>query len=66
MLKNIIDEKLQKKALKTGAMGTESTSIDIELTDEQLQEFYTINFSDNYYWEVKGNVVTITYIEEIL
>ena len=66
MLKNIIDEKLQKKALKNGAMGTESVSIDIELTDSQFQEFYKINFSDNYFWEVKGNIVTITYIEDIL
>jgi hypothetical protein len=66
MLKNIIDEQLQKKALRTGAMGTESVSIDIELTDEQLQEFYKINFSDNYHWEVTDNIVTITYVEQII
>jgi len=65
MLKNIIDCELQKKALKNGTMGTESVSIDIELTEEQLQEFYQINFSDNYFWELNQNVLSITFKEEI-
>jgi len=64
-LQQVIERKIEQKALATGAMGTETVTIELQLNEYQLQEFYNIKFSENYNFELNGNVVIITYQEEI-
>lgn len=63
-LKERIEREVERKALKTGAMGTENVSIEFTLTDEEMEAFKSIQLPSNYWFDVDGNTVNITYCEE--
>ena len=64
-LQNVIERKIEQKAIVTGAMGTETVTIELHLNEYQLQEFYNIKFAENYNFEIDGNIVYVTFQEEI-
>lgn len=67
MLKERILDAIEKKAMRTGAMGTEVVSVTLELTDEEKDEFLNMEDfdGDNYFWEFDGNKLEISYTEDI-
>ena len=65
MLREKIERKIEEKAMKYGFMGTEPVSVGLELTDIEKEEFWEMDLEDNYFWEIKGNTLYITYIEDI-
>jgi len=64
-LQNVIERKIEQKSMVTGAMGTETVTIELHLNEYQLQEFYNIKFAENYNFEIDGNIVYVTYQEEL-
>ena len=60
-------EIIERAIEREGAMGTESVSVKLELTDEELDIFRNIDLFDteNYAWEIEDNNLYITYTEEI-
>lgn len=62
-----IDNTIEKEMMESGAMGTESVTVNIDLTDTEKEEFLNCEKYDsgNYYWEFDGNRLTISYAEEI-
>lgn len=61
-----IDKAIEKKAMKTGAMGTETVSVQLDLTDEEKEIFLNENKCDeHYYWEFDGNTLSIDYTEDL-
>lgn len=64
---NKIDKTIEKKMMESGAMGTESVTVKIELTDTEKEEFMDSQKydTDHYFWEFDGNMLTISYTEEI-
>lgn len=52
--------------MKTGAMGTETVSVQLDLTDEEKEIFLNENKCDeHYYWEFDGNTLSIDYTEDL-
>lgn len=61
----LIKRKINKEMLKTGKMGTENVTIKLELEDKEMEEFNNLNLDNHYWFEKEGNIVYITYTEEI-
>ena len=64
-LKERIEKEIEKKVMKDGAMGTETVSITMTLTNDEMKEFKKIDFNNHYSFDVEGNEVTVNYVEEI-
>ena len=64
---NKIDRAIEKKAMDTGRMGTESVSVQLKLSDAEIKLFYDTEKYDgeHYFWEIEGGVLDITYTEEV-
>lgn len=62
-----IDRAIEEKAMKTGRMGTESVSVSLDLTVEEIDTFDNIDKYDNehYWWEFEGNTLNISYTEDV-
>lgn len=62
-----IDKTIRYKVEKFGIMGIEQVSVSIELTDEEKELFFEIDKYDteNYFYSFDGNVLDISYTEEI-
>ena len=64
---NKIDRALGEKMMKTGATGTETVTVKINLTEKEKEEFLNdcekYN-SRNYSWEFEENTLIISYQEE--
>lgn len=63
-----IDRAIEERALKTGAMGSESVDVAIQLTEEEKEIFKTIDKYDNehYFWSFDDdNTLSISYREEV-
>lgn len=58
-----IEMLVEKEAERKGIFfpGGESVTITLELNDEEMNQFRDLDLSDNYYFEIEGNTVTITY-----
>jgi hypothetical protein len=65
MLQTKIERLIEKEALKTGKMGTESVSITSVLSDSELKEFDSLRLNNHYYTELEGNELYVRYTEEI-
>lgn len=62
-----IDNAIEKEMMESGAMGTESVTVNIYLTDDEKEEFMDSQKydTDHYFWEFDGNMLTVSYTEEI-
>lgn len=62
-----IDNAIEKEMMESGSMGTESVTVNIYLTDDEKEEFMDSQKydTDHYFWEFDGNMLTISYTEEI-
>lgn len=60
-----IDNAIEKKMMRSGAMGTETVEVQIQLTNDEKLEFYLCDKYDskNYSWEFEGNTLIISYTE---
>lgn len=67
MLERKIDRAIEKEAMKTGKMGTEPVTVEMELISGEIEEFRNLEKYDNehYFWEIEGNALRISYTEEI-
>lgn len=67
MLERKIDRAIEKTAMKTGKMGTEPVTVEMELISEEIEEFKNLEKydSEHYFWEIEGNTLRISYTEEI-
>ena len=67
MLERKIDREIEKEAMKTGKMGTEPVTVEMALTSGEIEEFRNLEKYDskNYFWEIEGNTLRISYTEEI-
>ena len=63
----MIESAIEKERERKGAMGTESVSVSLSMTDEELEIFRNIDLFDteNYSWEIEDNKLYITYAEEV-
>lgn len=61
-----IDNAIEKKMMESGAMGTETVTVRIDLTAEEKEAFINCEKydSENYSWEFEGNTLIISYAEE--
>lgn len=62
-----IDDAIENKMMKTGAMGTEPVTVRIKLTAEEREQFLSCDKYDsvNYFWEFDGEELIISYTEEV-
>lgn len=62
-----IDKEIEKKMMATGAMGSETVSVFVDLTDEEKELFYDIDKYDgkHYSWDFDGNELCISYTEDV-
>ena len=67
MLERKIDRAIEKAAMKTGKMGTESVTVEISLTTGEIEGFRNLEKydSEHYFWEIEDNTLRISYTEEI-
>lgn len=67
MLERKIDRAIEKEAMKTGKMGTEPVTVEMELTSGEIEEFRNLEKydSEHYFWEIEDNTLRISYTEEI-
>lgn len=67
MLERKIDRAIEKEAMKTGKMGTEPVTVEMELISEEIEEFKNLEKydSEHYFWEIEDNTLRISYTEEI-
>lgn len=63
MIESVIEKEIERK----GSMGTESVTVSLPMTDEELEIFRNIDLFDteNYSWEIEDNKLYITYAEEV-
>lgn len=56
---------VEKKAEKQGIVfpSDESVTVELVLSNEELEHFYNLDLSDNYYYEIEGNKIIITYTD---
>lgn len=61
-----IDNAIEKKMMESGAMGTETITVEIQLNDVEKDEFLNCEKydSENYSWEFEDNTLIISYTEE--
>ena len=64
---NKIDRALGEKMMKTGATGTETVTVKINLTEKEKEEFLNCDKYDsaNYSWEFDEKELIISYTEEV-
>ena len=64
---NKIDRALGEKMTKTGATGTETVTVKINLTEKEKEEFLNCDKYDsaNYSWEFDEKELIIYYTEEV-
>lgn len=64
-LLNKIEMLIEEKAEKEGIVfpSNESVTVELELTNEQLEQFYNLDLTDNYDYEIEDNKVIITYTD---
>lgn len=62
-----IDNAIEKKMMESGAMGTETVTVRIQLSNAEKDEFLNCGKydSENYSWEFEGNTLIISYTEEV-
>lgn len=62
-----IDNAIERKMMETASMGTEAVTVKVNLTNEEKEEFLNCEKydSDNYFWELDGEELIISYTEEI-
>lgn len=62
-----IDNAIEKEMMEGGVMGNESVTVNIDLTDDEKEEFMDSQKydTDHYFWEFDGKMLTISYTEEI-
>jgi len=60
-----IDREIEEEAKKYGFMGTESVSVSLTLTEDEIDEFHTLDLDNHYTWEINNNILDISYVEEI-
>lgn len=65
MLKERIEAQIEKEAMKTGAMGTETVSVILVLTQDEMKEYRQLELPANYYYELEGNELHVSYCEEV-
>lgn len=67
MIKEKILKAINEKVAKHGIMGSEAVNVTMELTNEEKEEFLEsdISTSPNYSWDIDGNILSISYYEEI-
>lgn len=65
MLKERVLRMIDEKVKNEGIMGTEQATVKLNLTDEEKEDFYNIEWNDHYWFEFAGNEVYVTYQEEI-
>lgn len=61
-----INKLIREKAEKQGIVfpcSNESVTVELELSNEQLEQFYNLDLSDNYDYEIADNTVLITYTD---
>lgn len=63
MLKSKIEKMVEEKRIKYGIMGSEGTNIKLILTDAEVKEFHELELTENYIWEIEGNILFISYVE---
>jgi len=63
-----IDREIERKMMKTGVMGTESVSVTLDVSEEEMgiirNEEHKYD-SKNYWWEIDEDNLTISYTEEV-
>lgn len=66
-LENKINSIVEQNIMSLGKMGTETVSSKIHLSDEEIEIFKSIDTfdSENYFWEIEGNVLYLDYTEEV-
>lgn len=64
-LLNKIEMLIEEKAEKEGIAfpSNESVTVELVLSDEQINEFLNLDLSDNYNYEIADNTVLITYTD---
>lgn len=62
-----IDDAIEKKMMESGATGTETVTVKINLTEKGKEEFLNCEKYDsvNYFWEFDGEELIISYTEEV-
>lgn len=62
-----INNAIEREIMRTGAMGTENVNVKVYMTDEELDIFRDMDEFDveNYWWEIEGNELNLTYTEEV-
>lgn len=62
-----IDREIERKMMDTGRMGMETVTVEVHLSDEDKELFYSIKKydSEHYFWSLDGNELTISYTEEV-
>lgn len=60
-----INKLIREKAEKEGIVfpSNESVTVELELSNEELEQFYNLDLIDNYNYEIEGNKVSITYTQ---
>jgi hypothetical protein len=61
----LINKEINKEMERTGKMGTESVTIKLTLTNEQMQEFDKLDLNEHYNFEKEGNTLYINYTEDL-
>ena len=58
-----INNEIEREAERKGVYfpSGESVTIKLDLNNEEKDQFYDLDLSDNYYFEIEGNTVIITY-----
>ena len=60
-----INDKIEIEIYKKGICfpGSESVTVQLILTDEEIEKFYNLDLGNNCYYEIESNTVLITYSE---
>ena len=61
MIKERIEKELEREIFKTGKIGTETVSISLDITEKERDEFLNLDLEDNYWFEIEGNKLYISY-----
>lgn len=58
-----INNEIEREAERKGIYfpSGESVTIELELNNEEMDQFYDLDLSDNYSFEIEGNTAIITY-----
>ena len=67
MIKERIEKALEKEITKTGKMGTETVTVELDITYEESKEFLKLDVFDNehFSWNLEKGRLTINYTEDV-